>query len=143
MVTTISESPEQTQGIAARFASDLPPGSVVAIGGELGAGKTHFIQGAARGLGFDGAVTSPSFSLVHEYPTHQGPIFHIDLYRIASAHEATALGLDEIFAVGRATFIEWPERLGADLPTQALRVQIRIASETRREIQFSHSETSP
>lgn len=134
MATTTSESPEQTRQIAARFAAHLPPACVVAVSGELGAGKTHFIQGAARALGFADTVTSPTFTLVHEYPTPQGPIFHLDLYRIASPIEAASLGLDETFAAGRATFIEWPERLGPDLPDDALRVHIRIAGDTRREI---------
>lgn len=141
MATIISESPEQTQQVAQRFAAALPPGSIVAVGGELGAGKTHFIQGAARGLGFDGPVTSPTFTIVHEYPSADGPIFHIDLYRIASANETAALGLDEIFAAGRATFIEWPERLGAHLPAGTLRIQIGIAPGTRREIQLPDKST--
>lgn len=143
MATTTSESPEQTRRIAARFAANLPPGSVVAVAGELGAGKTHFIQGAARALGFAGTATSPTFTLVHEYPTPQGPIFHVDLYRIASPPEAAALGLHETYAAGRATFIEWPERLGPDLPDDALRVHIRIAGDTRRDLDLPASIEQP
>ena len=134
MATTISDSPEQTRQIAARFAAALSPGSIVGVQGELGAGKTHFIQGAAQGLGFHGTVTSPTFTIVHEYPTAHGPVFHVDLYRITSPRETAALGLDEIFATGRATFIEWPERLGNELLSTALRVRISIASEFHREI---------
>lgn len=143
MATTISESPEQTRQVAARMAENLPRGSVVAVEGELGAGKTHFIQGAAQGLGFGGAVTSPTFTLIHEYPAPGGPVFHVDLYRIASPKEAAALGLYETYAAGRATFIEWPERLGADLPPGALRVRIRIAGDTTREIDIPEGSDRP
>ncbi|HPA16398.1 MAG TPA: tRNA (adenosine(37)-N6)-threonylcarbamoyltransferase complex ATPase subunit type 1 TsaE [Verrucomicrobiae bacterium] len=139
MATTTSNSPEQTRQIASRFAASLPQGSIVAVEGELGAGKTHFIQGAARGLGFHGAVTSPTFTIVHEYPTGQGPVFHIDLYRIASPRDTAALGLEEIFAAGRATFIEWPERLGAELPPTAFRVRIAIAPDPQRQIELPDS----
>lgn len=134
MATIISENPDQTRAIAARFAETLPRGCVVAVSGGLGAGKTHFIQGAARALGCAAAVTSPTFTLVHEYPSPEGTIHHVDLYRIADARECAAIGLDEICGAGRATFIEWPERLGPLLPADALKVGLRIIAETTREI---------
>lgn len=143
MATITSDSPEQTRLIAAGMAASLRPASIVAVAGELGAGKTQFIQGAAQGLGFDGPVTSPTFTIIHEYPAKQGPIFHVDLYRIASAGETATLGLDEIFAAGRATFIEWPERLGTHLPADALRVRIRFAGDSRREIELPDEPNRP
>lgn len=129
-----SESPEQTRDIAARFARSLPRGAVVAITGELGAGKTHFVQGLAQALGCPGPVTSPTFTLVHEYLGTEGIVYHVDLYRLENARETLAIGLDEIWGAGRATLIEWPERLGSLLPADALRVSLRIVSETRRDI---------
>lgn len=136
MGTIISKSPEQTGQIARQFASTLRPGSVIGVAGELGAGKTHFIKGAALGLGFHGAVTSPTFTLVHEYPTENGPVFHIDLFRVTSDKDAASLGLDEIFGTASATFIEWPERLENHLPADILRVRITIDSDSNRKIEL-------
>lgn len=136
MASITSESPEQTAQIAGEFAVGLRPGSVVAVEGTLGAGKTHFIKAAVRALGFGAPVTSPTFTIVHEYPTDRGSIFHIDLYRLRSEREIAALGLNEIFAASLATFIEWPERLGAHLPHDASHVKIGIASDTGRIIEL-------
>jgi tRNA threonylcarbamoyladenosine biosynthesis protein TsaE len=109
-------------GIAADLAAILRPGDVVALSGGLGAGKTTFARGLLRGLGWTGEVPSPSFTLVQTYPTDP-PLWHVDLYRLDSADEADALGLDDAWDTS-VVVIEWPERLGDRLPADALRLRL-------------------
>ncbi len=118
MTTTnkiISHSPEETHRLAADLLRTLGPGSVLALHGELGAGKTCFVQGLAKALNIPRAVNSPTFTLINEYPGRP-PLYHIDLYRIQSPEEALNLGLDDyIFGKG-ITAIEWAERIADILP---------------------------
>ena len=109
---TISRSESETEALGAVLAKDLRPGDVVALTGDLGAGKTAFVSGLARGLSLDpGQVSSPTFALVHEYRGGRLPLFHVDLYRLSGA-EAEDLGLDELGVADGVLAIEWPERLG-------------------------------
>ena len=109
---TISRSESGTEALGAVLAKDLRPGDVVALTGDLGAGKTAFVRGLARGLSLDpGQVSSPTFALVHEYRGGRLPLFHVDLYRLSGA-EAEDLGLDELGVADGVLAIEWPERLG-------------------------------
>lgn len=109
---TISSSESETEALGAVLAKDLRPGDVVALTGHLGAGKTAFVRGLARGLSLDpGEVSSPTFALVHEYRGGRLPLFHVDLYRLSGA-EAEDLGLDELGVADGVLAIEWPERLG-------------------------------
>ena len=109
---TISRSESETEALGAVLAKDLRPGDVVALTGDLGAGKTAFVRGLARGLSLDpGQVSSPTFALVHEYRGGRLPLFHVDLYRLSGA-EAEDLGLDELGVADGVLAIEWPERLG-------------------------------
>jgi tRNA threonylcarbamoyladenosine biosynthesis protein TsaE len=109
---TISRSESETEALGAVLARDLRPGDVVALTGDLGAGKTAFVRGLARGLSLDpGQVSSPTFALVHEYRGGRLPLFHVDLYRLSGA-EAEDLGLDELGVADGVLAIEWPERLG-------------------------------
>jgi tRNA threonylcarbamoyladenosine biosynthesis protein TsaE len=123
--------PAATQAIAAALARVARAGDLIALRGDLGAGKTQFAKGFARGLGVASTVNSPSFVLMAE---HAGrlPLFHIDLYRLADATDAIAGGLlDERQATG-VTLVEWPERLGAALPEARLDVAIEgLADEPR------------
>src|SRR6185369_11587791 len=111
-----SGSPDETLAIAESLARSLPGGSVVHLHGELGAGKTQFVKGLARGLGLDAdRVVSPTFTLVHEHrATREGGLglVHVDLYRVNDPAEATELGLDELPGASAIAAIEWPERLG-------------------------------
>lgn len=109
---SISHSESETEALAAVLARDLRPGDVIALSGDLGAGKTAFVRGLARGLALDPAeVSSPTFALVHEHRGGRLPLFHVDLYRLTSA-DAEDLGLDELGVKDGVLAIEWPERLG-------------------------------
>jgi tRNA threonylcarbamoyladenosine biosynthesis protein TsaE len=109
---SISHSESDTEALAAVLARDLRPGDIVTLSGDLGAGKTAFVRGLARGLGLDPAeVSSPTFALVHEHRGGRLPLFHVDLYRLTSA-DAEDLGLDELGVEDGVLAIEWPERLG-------------------------------
>lgn len=118
--------------IAARLAAVLRPGDVVALSGDLGAGKTSFARGVLRGLGWGGEVPSPTFTLVQTYATSP-PVWHVDLYRLASADETEALGLDDAWDEA-VVLIEWPERLGHRLPDTALRLRLDGAGDATRRL---------
>ena len=127
-----TRSEEETAALAARFASRLPPGAVVLLWGDLGAGKTAFVRGMAAGLGIDPAeVSSPTFTLVQEY---RGPrtLFHVDLYRL-EAPETEDLGLEELAAGDAVVAIEWADRLRRQ-PDGAIRVEIADKGGNEREI---------
>lgn len=115
--------------LATRLAIVLRPGDVIALSGDLGAGKTTFARGVLRGLGWDGEVPSPSFTLVQTYDTVP-PVWHVDLYRLGSADEADALGLDDVWDTA-VVLIEWPERLGNRLP-EALHLRLDGAGDATR-----------
>jgi len=116
-------SPQETQALGAALAEELEPGTVVALHGDLGAGKTCFIQGLAAGLGIDEPVTSPTYTLVGEYEGRL-PLHHIDLYRLSGPAEALGLGLEEYFDADGVTAIEWAERADGLLPPGLLHVRI-------------------
>jgi len=122
-LTVRTDSPEQTLDLAADFARSLPEGTVVAISGDLGAGKTLFAQGMARGLGVKDHVTSPTFTLINEY---QGRVafYHMDLYRLDNEEEILDLGLEEYFQSSGITLVEWPERIEDFLPSSCIRIHM-------------------
>ena len=128
-----STSPEDTRAIAATVAAALRPGDVVILSGDLGAGKTCFVQGAATALGVRDHVTSPTFVLVREYQgTH--PILHLDVYRLGNLQELTDLGYEEILDPSSIAFIEWGDAVGALLPTELLEVVLHADSDDVRTI---------
>jgi len=114
-----SSSPEATADLGRAYASSLRPGSVVALIGELGTGKTQFIGGVCRGLGATLPATSPTFTIINEYPAPFGAVIHVDLYRITSLREIAELGLEEYFSERTVCLIEWAEKLEGLLPPGA------------------------
>jgi tRNA threonylcarbamoyladenosine biosynthesis protein TsaE len=124
-VTLRLSTARETEELGARLAGALCPGDVVALSGDLGAGKTTLARGLLRGLGFSGDVASPTFPLVvgYEPPDTRLPLWHVDLYRIEDEAEIEELALGEA-RLDSALVIEWPERLGASLWPDALRIRI-------------------
>lgn len=120
--TITSRSPGETQTLAAQLARALPPGTVLALYGELGSGKTCLVQGLARALGVTGVVNSPTYTIIHEHRGHPHTLYHVDLYRVASAREALALGIEEYLAPAGYTAIEWADRIEELLPEGTVRV---------------------
>ena len=104
----VTTDPEQTRRVAAVVAAACRPGDVVALAGDLGAGKTCFVQGAAASLGVERRVTSPTFMLVRTYPEATPPLVHADVYRLGRLHDVLDLG-DEVFAPDAVTFLEWAD----------------------------------
>ena len=105
----LSHSPEDTEDIGARLAEQLEPGAVVAFTGDLGAGKTAFTRGLARGLGIPDRITSPTFTIVNEYEGGRLPLFHFDMYRLSSADELFEIGWEDYLARGGVCAVEWSE----------------------------------
>jgi tRNA threonylcarbamoyladenosine biosynthesis protein TsaE len=133
MGLTILNSVEVAQAFGEGWAADLKGGEVFALSGVLGAGKTQLVKGLARGLGFRGPVTSPTFTLVNEYLGGRLPLYHIDLYRIGSEKEALAFGIEEYLPMpGAVTVVEWPECIAGLLPADAREWEIQVASLTER-----------
>jgi tRNA threonylcarbamoyladenosine biosynthesis protein TsaE len=127
----VAVSPEETAAVGERLGACLGPGDVVGLTGELGAGKTCFVQGLVRGLGVTTAATSPTFVLVNEY-RGRVRVHHVDLYRTESLTELLDLGLEEMLDDG-VTLIEWADRCEALLPARAIRVHIDgVGDEPRR-----------
>lgn len=131
-----SSSPEQTRAIAAAVAGVLAPGDVVALSGDLGAGKTCFVQGVASALGVTEHVTSPSFVLVREYGSGRIPILHIDVYRLGNLQELVDLGYEEFLDPKQAVLIEWGDAVGPLLPAEYLQVDVHAPSESERAIEL-------
>jgi tRNA threonylcarbamoyladenosine biosynthesis protein TsaE len=129
----IELSESQIAGLAATLAATLRTGDIVALSGDLGAGKTTFARAVIRALGWDGEVPSPTFTLVQPYDTDP-EVWHVDLYRLDDPAEADALGL---FETDAALLIEWPERLGDRLPREALRLRLDGAGEATRRLTWT------
>ena len=134
-----SRSEQETEKFAAALAETLPPGTVIALYGDLGAGKTVFSRGFARGLGVTEPVSSPTYTIIQEYPIKNGGwFFHMDLYRIENSAAALAFGVDEYLEEPEAfTLIEWPGRIADILPPRTINVQIHHRGDTLREISVS------
>ena len=116
MATIILPDAEATISFGRSYAAKLEAGSVIALCGDLGAGKTHFVKGLAAGLGAAADVTSPTFTLIHEYLGGRLPLFHFDLYRLESEDELLRIGFDEYVDAGGALALEWADKFPALLP---------------------------
>ena len=116
-------SVEETWALARRLADELKPGDVICLEGDLGAGKTTFVQGLAAALGVSGRVTSPTFCLVPEHKSAEGRLLvHMDLYRLASEDDVLAIGWEDYLSRGAVLAVEWPERAGGLVPQNAIHV---------------------
>jgi tRNA threonylcarbamoyladenosine biosynthesis protein TsaE len=130
-----SNSERDTERLGTALASALPPGTVVALSGPLGAGKTRLVQAVATALGVPpGRVTSPTFVLVNEYTGGRLPVYHFDTYRLKDDDDFLNLGPEEYFDSGGITYIEWADRVTSLLPPDRLEITIEVTSETERRI---------
>lgn len=132
-MTTETEGAEQTEALGARLAARLGPGDVVVISGELGSGKTTFVRGACRALGFDGPVTSPTFTIGHVLPG-EVEIAHLDLYRMATLEGEDPALLDDYLTGERIGFVEWPAVGEGAFDHVAARVTLEHAGGDRRRV---------
>jgi tRNA threonylcarbamoyladenosine biosynthesis protein TsaE len=132
MATYISHSPAETEALGEKFGRAARPGLVIALSGDLGAGKTQFVRGLARGLGFAGRVHSPTFTLVNEYGGGRLTLFHLDLYRLENAGQILSAGIEDFLTPEGVSVIEWAERLKTE--NNLIQVRIEILGETERKI---------
>ncbi len=124
---------EQTEAFARAYAKTLKAGDVVLLNGDMGAGKTVFSKGIAKGLGIEEEVTSPTYAYMNDY---DGRLFHYDCYRIESVEQAENLGLADYFDMGGICLIEWAQNITPLLPKRVKKVYIRKLSENEREIEY-------
>ena len=124
MRASVTDGPEHTERAGAELAAGLKPGDVVLVSGELGAGKTTFVRGALRALGVTGPITSPTFVVGHLY---DGPLAHLDLYRLAGMDAEDPGLLDDYFAPEAIVFVEWPERASDAVPPERVAHRVRLS----------------
>ena len=137
-MTHFTRSEDETLAVARRLAARLSPGDVILVSGNLGAGKTAFVRGLAQGLGIDpGEVSSPTFTLIHEYRGGRLTLYHVDLYRLERA-ATEDLGLEELGMEDGVLAIEWPERLAHPF-RDALAVTIDVSDDGTRHIVVQNS----
>ena len=128
----ITSTPQQTEAVGAALAKQLQPGDVIAYVGGLGAGKTAFTRGLARGLGVTDSVTSPTYTIVNEYLSGKMPLFHFDMYRLGSADDLFDIGWEDYLERGGVCAVEWSENV-TEAMENAIWVRIaRISDEKRR-----------
>ncbi len=133
MANFISKSREETLAFAESYAKTLRGGDVVLLDGDMGAGKTVFTKGVAKGLGIEEEVTSPTYAYMNDY---DGRLFHYDCYRIESVEQAERLGLGDYFDMGGICIVEWAQNIAPLLPRVVKRVTIKKLSENEREITY-------
>ena len=129
----ITKTEEETEALGAKLAAALPQGAVVALYGELGAGKTAFVRGMARGLGLSARVSSPTFTIVNEYPGAR-ELIHFDMYRLGGADELFDIGWEDYLARGAVCAVEWGEKVEDAFFGDEVRVRIEKLSDSERKI---------
>src|SRR6185369_2362672 len=133
----LSDSPESTEALAGKLSQLLLPGDFISLHGDLGAGKTKFASGIAKGLGVDPSIpiTSPTYTLLNIY---QGriPLYHFDLYRLSGDDDVVALGFPEYFYGNGICLVEWPERLHDELPQSRLEIRLNHVDDDSRDIEL-------
>ena len=141
----ISSSFDQTVRLGVRLGELLTVGGLICLSGDLGTGKTAMARGISRGWGASHRVTSPSYTLVNQYPRLKDGriLFHVDCYRLESPAEVVTAGLEDILDDGGAIMIEWPERIDYMLPEDRLLIELRHISETRRGLRFKATGAGP
>jgi tRNA threonylcarbamoyladenosine biosynthesis protein TsaE len=133
----ISNSAEETVAAGRAHARTVRPGEVLALAGDLGAGKTQFVKGLVAGLGSAAPVTSPTFTLIHEYTGGRLPVYHLDFYRLENRAAAVRLGLDDYFFGDGVSVVEWADRFPDLIPPDAVWIFFEMKSETERAISTS------
>ena len=135
---TITRSAEETKNFGQKIGENIQPGTILALYGDLGSGKTVFVQGLGAGLNVpeDYYITSPTYTLINEYPGRI-KLFHVDLYRIDNPGEMEDTGLDDVFGNDVVAAIEWADRLGDNLPKDHIKIKLKIYGTESRKIKFS------
>lgn len=133
----VTASAAETRALGTRLATRLQPGDTVLLQGDLGAGKSEFARGVARGLGIAGPVPSPSFTILNAYDEGRLPLYHFDWYRIQDPEEIAEMGMEEQIGGDGIALIEWSERAAEFIPARALQVTIRVIDEETREISLT------
>lgn len=136
----ITRSPEETELVGAKLAEHLQPGTVIAYRGDLGAGKTAFTRGLARGLGATEPVTSPTYTIVNEYLSGRMPLFHFDMYRLGSSDDLFDIGWEDYLERGGVCAVEWSENV-ADALEDPIAVTIEKLGEESRKITVTGGKT--
>lgn len=134
MATIISNSPGETEASGRRAAKEIHAGSVLALKGDLGSGKTLFVKGLVAGLGSGDHVTSPTFTILHEYRGGRLPVYHFDFFRVANRESIERLGIDDYLFGDGVSVIEWADRFPDFVPEQARWILFGIKSQTQREL---------
>ena len=140
MPTLITHSPAETEALGEAWGRAAEPGLVIALSGDLGAGKTAWVRGFARGLGIPGRVHSPTFTLVNEYPGGRLKLAHLDLYRLETPAQILSAGVLEYLTPDGVAVLEWAERLPETAASgiRWRRVRIEITGESERKISYDH-----
>ena len=128
----MTHSPEETEKIGAALAEKMEPGAVIAYRGDLGAGKTAFTRGLARGLGYAEPVTSPTYTIVNEYLGGRLPLFHFDMYRLASADDLWDIGWEDYLERGGVCAVEWSENVAEAMENPITVTIEKLGEDTRR-----------
>lgn len=131
---TVTSSRAETESFAAELAKTVKPGTVVAFEGDLGAGKTCFTAGFAKGMGYEGEVNSPTFAIVNEYLGGRLDIYHFDMYRVSGWEDLYTTGYFEYLEMGGVLLIEWSENIASALPDDTVVITIEKLSENERKI---------
>ncbi len=134
MTVTVTHSRTETENFAAEFAKAVKSGTVIAFEGDLGAGKTCFTSGFAKGMGYDGEVNSPTFAIVNEYLGGRLNIYHFDMYRVSGWDDLYTTGYFEYLEMGGVLMIEWSENIASALPDDTVIITIEKLSEDERRI---------
>ena len=136
MATFISNSPAETEAIGQQLAVEIGVGSILALRGNLGSGKTVFVKGLVAGLGSRADVTSPTFTILHEYRGGRLPVYHFDFFRLENRESIVRLGLDDYFFGDGVSVIEWGDRFPELIPQRARWILFEIKSANERAITF-------